>query len=74
MIPASKSRLVLLVALLATAAAGVAFLPVKDWLGQFLDWLQTIGPWGPLLLAFMLGCRWGCKRQARLTARRSPMV
>src|SRR5205823_9599179 len=48
--PASKFRLAFLVLLLAAVTAGVAFLPVKDWLAQFLDWLQTIGPWGPVLL------------------------
>lgn len=48
--PASKVRLAFLVLLLAAAGAGVSFLPVKDWLAQLLDWLQTMGPWGPVLL------------------------
>ena len=56
--PASKVRLAILVVLLAAGGAGVYFLPVKDWLAQFLDWLQTIGPWGPLLLGaiYVVAC------------------
>lgn len=49
-----KSRLIRGVigfALVGAIAAILIFLPVKDYLSTFLEWVQSIGPWGPALLA-----------------------
>ena len=34
--------------LVAAIAASLIFLPAKEYLGQFLDWVQGVGPWGPV--------------------------
>ena len=44
-------RLALLLGLAAAVAAIVVFLPVKDLLVRFLEWVRGIGLWGPVLLA-----------------------
>ncbi|MFQ5748990.1 MAG: TVP38/TMEM64 family protein [Planctomycetota bacterium] len=43
-------RLLLLLGLLAAIAAVVVFLPVQETLQRFLEWLQGVGIWGPILL------------------------
>lgn len=41
--------------LLAIAAAGLVLaicavvLPLRDWFGGFLDWVQNLGPWAPVV-------------------------
>ncbi|MCP5065443.1 MAG: TVP38/TMEM64 family protein, partial [bacterium] len=40
--------------MLAALAIAVFVLPVKDWLTELLEWLQTLGTWtGPLLLVLI---------------------
>jgi uncharacterized membrane protein YdjX (TVP38/TMEM64 family) len=39
-----------LLVLVAAAGAVLVFLPVKQYLSDFLEWIQQIGPWGPVLL------------------------
>ena len=40
--------------MLASLTAAVFVLPVKDWLTELLEWLQTLGTWtGPLLLVLI---------------------
>jgi uncharacterized membrane protein YdjX (TVP38/TMEM64 family) len=42
----------LLVLLTLAAAIGIAllFLPVQDWVSRFLEWVQELGAWGPVVL------------------------
>ncbi len=47
----SALKIISLVALVAAIAAVVVLFPVKEYLARFLDWLQGVGPWGPVLLA-----------------------
>jgi len=49
----TKKILRLSIALLLVAAivATLAVLPVKDYLAGFLDRIESVGPWGPVLLA-----------------------
>ena len=47
----SLARVAVLVALVATVAVVLAFVPVKGYLTDFLAWVQDIGPWGPAFLA-----------------------
>ena len=43
-----------MVLVLASLTAAVFLLPVKDWLTEMLEWLQTLGTWtGPLLLVLI---------------------
>ncbi len=49
----SLARVAVLVALVATVAVVLAFVPVKDYLTDFLAWVQDIGPWGPVFLAIV---------------------
>ena len=37
--------------LVAGIVAGLTLLPVKDYLAQFLEQIESVGPWGPVLLA-----------------------
>jgi uncharacterized membrane protein YdjX (TVP38/TMEM64 family) len=49
-----KSVVLRPLALLALLAAGVAvviFLPVKQYLTDFIDWIRGLGWWGPLVIA-----------------------
>jgi uncharacterized membrane protein YdjX (TVP38/TMEM64 family) len=44
--------------LIAAAVAGLVFLPVKDYLGRFLAWVEGFGVWGPVVFAaaYAVGC------------------
>ena len=44
-------RLLLLIALAGGAAAVLLFVPIKQYLEQFLEWADGLGPWGPAVLA-----------------------
>jgi uncharacterized membrane protein YdjX (TVP38/TMEM64 family) len=44
-------RLVIAVALIAAVVAGLALLPVKDYLARLLESIEAVGPWGPVVLA-----------------------
>jgi len=37
--------------LVAGIVAGLTLLPVKDYVAQFLEQIESVGPWGPVLLA-----------------------
>ena len=37
--------------LVAGIVLGLAVLPVKDYLAGFLEYIESVGPWGPVLLA-----------------------
>ena len=43
-------RLVVVLGLMGGIGVGLATLPVKLYLTNFLEWVQGIGPWGPVLL------------------------
>lgn len=36
--------------LVAAIAASLIFLPAKEYLARFLEWVQRIGPWGPVFV------------------------
>ncbi len=44
--------------LAAAATAGLIFLPLGEYLGQFLDWVREQGAWGPVLIAgvYIVAC------------------
>ncbi len=44
-------RVIVLLALIGAIAAGFIFLPIKQSLSRFLVWVDTLGAWGPVLLA-----------------------
>ena len=44
-------RFLLLVALTGAATAILILLPVKQYLQSFLEWVEDLGPWGPLVIA-----------------------
>ena len=44
-------RIVIALVLVAGIAAALAVLPVKDYLAGFLERIESVGPWGPVLLA-----------------------
>jgi uncharacterized membrane protein YdjX (TVP38/TMEM64 family) len=44
-------RLAILALLIAAIAAGLALLPVKDYLARLLESIESVGPWGPVVLA-----------------------
>lgn len=46
-----RSRLVILAAVLAVAALAATMLPIRDVLAGFLEWVDGLGAWGPLLVA-----------------------
>jgi len=51
-------RLAALLLLICVAAGLSFFLPVKDYLYSFLEWVRELGPWGPALVvgAYILAC------------------
>ncbi len=51
-------RIVIALLLVAAIAAGLAMLPVKDYLARFLEQIESVGPWGPVLLAaaYVVAC------------------
>jgi len=56
-----KSTLLRLVAFVAAGAAvvlGLIFLPLKDYLRHFVEWVQGLGLWGPIVLgaAYVPAC------------------
>jgi uncharacterized membrane protein YdjX (TVP38/TMEM64 family) len=56
-----KSAILRLVVLLGAGAAiglGLVFLPVKQYLKDFVEWVQGLGPWGPVVLgaAYIPAC------------------
>jgi uncharacterized membrane protein YdjX (TVP38/TMEM64 family) len=44
------SRIIIGVVCVAVLAAGVLTLPVETYLSHFLAWVQTVGPWGAVIL------------------------
>lgn len=44
--------------LVAAIAASLIFLPAKQYLAQFLEWVQSVGPWGPVFVVglYMVAC------------------
>ena len=56
----TKNILRIAIALLFVAAvvAALAILPVKDYLAGFLERIESVGPWGPVLLgaAYVVAC------------------
>jgi uncharacterized membrane protein YdjX (TVP38/TMEM64 family) len=46
----SRSRIAILVALLVVGALAVTTLPIRDVLASFLEWVEGLGAWGPLLV------------------------
>jgi uncharacterized membrane protein YdjX (TVP38/TMEM64 family) len=46
-------RLLILVILAAGAAAALLFVPIKPLLIRFLEWSQSLGVWGPVLIALV---------------------
>jgi uncharacterized membrane protein YdjX (TVP38/TMEM64 family) len=46
-------RLVAIILLTGLAIAILIFLPVRNLLYEFLEWIRAIGPWGPLLLGMV---------------------
>jgi uncharacterized membrane protein YdjX (TVP38/TMEM64 family) len=49
----SAWRLVVLAVVAAGVLTAVVLLPVKDYLQQFLAWVQDLGFWGPVVLALV---------------------
>lgn len=54
----ARVRLVVLCMLAATAGLGLVYLPLKDYLTQFIDWVRGLGDWGPVVLglAYIPAC------------------
>jgi uncharacterized membrane protein YdjX (TVP38/TMEM64 family) len=48
---ATLVRLLTLLVLAAVVTALFLLFPVKDAIQQFLTWVETLGPWGPVLIA-----------------------
>jgi uncharacterized membrane protein YdjX (TVP38/TMEM64 family) len=48
----------LFVAIVVALAAGALLLPVRQWLGEVLDWTAGLGYWGPFLVAglYVVAC------------------
>jgi uncharacterized membrane protein YdjX (TVP38/TMEM64 family) len=44
-------RLLVAVLLLGTIVAVLVFLPVTDYLGRLLEWVRSMGVWGPMFVA-----------------------
>src|SRR5262245_35506856 len=55
---ATLLRLLILLALCAAIAVGLLRFPVKDLLAGFLEWIQQLGAWGPVVLgaSYLLAC------------------
>jgi uncharacterized membrane protein YdjX (TVP38/TMEM64 family) len=51
--PAATLRIALAVAMLAAAVAGLTFLPLQQYLTGFLEWIQGMGVWGPVLFVLL---------------------
>jgi uncharacterized membrane protein YdjX (TVP38/TMEM64 family) len=51
-------RIIVAVLLLAAIVAVLVFLPVKQYLGQLLAWVQSMGVWGPVFVAglYVVAC------------------
>ena len=51
-------RIVVAVLLIAAILTGIMVLPVKDYLARLLQATESVGPWGPVLLAgaFIVAC------------------
>src|SRR5207247_1897245 len=47
----SRLRLSLLALAACAVVAALVFLPVRDWLQQFLAWVRGLGFWGGVLVA-----------------------
>ncbi len=56
--PSAVLRILGIVALILGVAAIFIFLPVRDYLYNFLEWVRGMGAWGPVLLgaAYILAC------------------
>ena len=55
---ATALRIVVALLLVAAILTGLAIVPVKDSLARLLQAVQSVGPWGPVLLAgaFIVAC------------------
>jgi uncharacterized membrane protein YdjX (TVP38/TMEM64 family) len=55
---ATLLRIVAALVLLAAMVAVLVFLPVKEYLGRFLVWVQSLGMWGPVFVAglYVVAC------------------
>lgn len=51
-------RIVVALVLVAAIVAGIAILPAKDYLAGLLQAVESVGPWGPVLLAgtYVVAC------------------
>lgn len=51
-------RIIVAALLAAAIVAGLAFLPAGEYLTRFLDWVDSMGVWGPVLLiaAYIVAC------------------
>ena len=54
----SRGRLVILALAAAAVVAAVLLLPVREWLQQAVDWIEGLGPWGPVALVglYVVSC------------------
>jgi uncharacterized membrane protein YdjX (TVP38/TMEM64 family) len=54
----SIARLLALIGLSSAGVLALVLLPVQEWTGRFLDWVQGIGAWGPVVViaAIVLAC------------------
>lgn len=52
------TRWVLLVVAVVAVAAALIFLPIRLWLMEFLEWVNTLGVWGPavVVLFYIVAC------------------
>jgi len=55
-----KHRAVVLVLVLVAVAliAALVLLPLKEWMGQAVDWVESLGAWGPvaLVVIYIVAC------------------
>jgi uncharacterized membrane protein YdjX (TVP38/TMEM64 family) len=47
----SLLRLLVLLAIVALGVALLVFLPIPEYLTRFVEWTQSLGPWGPVAVA-----------------------
>ncbi len=55
---ATTLRIVVALLLVAAMVTGITILPVKDYLASLLQAVESVGPWGPVLLAgaYVVAC------------------
>jgi len=54
----SKSRTMVLALVALAVIAAIVLLPLKEWLGQTVDWVESLGSWGPvaLIVIYIVAC------------------